>query len=236
MSPKHEIRIWMSNKRNLPHHCWIIQYIVLNEGVLSCWILLNVSILSMLTRRPYRKFLWHVKYGWLHQWRGIMGSSSFWDVPWWGHQALIINLLVKVYHYTMWRNFTRKWTPQICLVKHGNLKISMMIVLVERLKKWPTAIFHVSFIPSYVRHLKRKASSLNQAYSETASLSLQGLYEKSGSEDSLLKIEYSHNKDLRPDLKQLMFGLGSVDGLPLFADVMNGSTSDKSWNGTMAVQ
>lgn len=33
-----------------------------------------------------------------------------------------------------------------------------------------------------------------------------------------------------------MFGLGSVDGIPLFADVMNGSTSDKSWNGTMAVQ
>ena len=65
---------------------------------------------------------------------------------------------------------------------------------------------------------------------------MQGHYEQSEKEDSLLKIEYGHSKDLRPDLKQLMFGLGSVDGIPLFADVMNGSTSDKSWNGNMAIR
>ncbi|MGG5252731.1 IS1634 family transposase [Neobacillus sp. SM06] len=84
--------------------------------------------------------------------------------------------------------------------------------------------------------LEKEGIILDQAHLDTTSLSLQGHCEQSEKEGSLLKIEYGHSKDLRQDLKQLMFGLGSVDGIPLFADVMNGSTSDKSWNGNMAIR
>ncbi|WP_180954856.1 IS1634 family transposase [Bacillus sp. V3-13] len=84
--------------------------------------------------------------------------------------------------------------------------------------------------------LEKEGILLDQAHFDTTSLPVQGIYETAGSEESPLKIEFGHSKDRRPDLKQLMFGLGSVEGIPLFADVMNGNTSDKTWNGTMALR
>ena len=77
---------------------------------------------------------------------------------------------------------------------------------------------------------------LDQVHVDTTSLSVEGAYERSALEDSVLRIDYGHSKERRPDLKQFMFGLGSVEGLPLFADVMNGNTSDKTWNGAFAVR
>ncbi|UOF91477.1 IS1634 family transposase [Fodinisporobacter ferrooxydans] len=64
---------------------------------------------------------------------------------------------------------------------------------------------------------------------DTTSISVQGSYEDSELEDSPLKIVRGYSKDLRADLKQFMYGLGSIGGIPLFADVMNGNTSDKPW-------
>lgn len=64
---------------------------------------------------------------------------------------------------------------------------------------------------------------------DTTSISVQGSYEDAELEDSPLKIVRGYSKDLRADLKQYMYGLGSLAGIALFADVMNGNTSDKTW-------
>ncbi|RUQ30869.1 IS1634 family transposase, partial [Peribacillus cavernae] len=84
--------------------------------------------------------------------------------------------------------------------------------------------------------LEKEGILLDQAHFDTTSLSLQGAYETADSEEDSLRITFGHSKERRPDLKQLMFGLGSVQGLPIFADVMDGNTSDKKWNGDMALQ
>lgn len=84
--------------------------------------------------------------------------------------------------------------------------------------------------------LEREGIVLDQAHLDTTSFSVQGAYEQASDEHSALRIDYGYSKDKRRDLKQIMFGLGSVQGLPLFADVMAGNTSDKTWNGTMAVR
>ncbi|WP_442893622.1 IS1634 family transposase [Bacillus sp. 2205SS5-2] len=86
------------------------------------------------------------------------------------------------------------------------------------------------------RALEKKGILLDHAHFDTTSLSVQGAYETADSEESPLRIDYGHSKERRPDLKQLMFGLGSVQGLPIFADVMDGNTSDKKWNGKMALR
>jgi hypothetical protein len=65
----------------------------------------------------------------------------------------------------------------------------------------------------------------------TTSLSVQGAYKNATSEESPLCIDFGHSKEQRPDLKQIMFGLDIVEGIPLFAEVMAGHTSDVKWNG-----
>jgi transposase len=84
--------------------------------------------------------------------------------------------------------------------------------------------------------LECEGITVDQAHLDTTSLSVKGAYDQSSQEDSPLRIDYGYSKDKRKDLKQLMFGLGSVQGIPLFADVMNGNTSDKKWNGDFAIQ
>jgi transposase len=84
--------------------------------------------------------------------------------------------------------------------------------------------------------LQREGIVLDQAHVDTTSLSVQGAYEQASGDDSALRIDYGYSKDNRRDLKQIMFGLGSVQSLPLFADVMAGNTSDKTRNGSFAVQ
>lgn len=84
--------------------------------------------------------------------------------------------------------------------------------------------------------LEREGIVIDQAHIDTTSLSVQGSYNNAQGEDTPLRIDYGYSKDKRNDLKQIMFGLGSVQGLPLFADVMHGNTSDKKWNGSFAVQ
>lgn len=84
--------------------------------------------------------------------------------------------------------------------------------------------------------LEREGIVIDQAHIDTTSLSVQGAYDHAQGEDTPLRIDYGYSKDKRKDLKQIMFGLGSVQGLPLFADVMHGNTSDKKWNGSFAIQ
>ncbi len=68
---------------------------------------------------------------------------------------------------------------------------------------------------------------------DTTSISVQGSYDESELEDCPLKIVRGYSKDLRPDLKQFLYGIGSYNGIPLWADVMDGNTSDKTWYGNL---
>ncbi|MHB1127787.1 MAG: IS1634 family transposase [Bacillota bacterium] len=55
---------------------------------------------------------------------------------------------------------------------------------------------------------------------------MYGAYEGEGE----FEITYGHSKDQRPDLKQFLVGLTvNKDGLPLFAQLLDGNKSDKAW-------
>lgn len=84
--------------------------------------------------------------------------------------------------------------------------------------------------------LVKEGITLDQSHVDTTSLSVHGAYDHSVLEGSHLEIDRGHSKARRPDLNQFKFGLGSVGGLPLFADVMAGHTSDKTWNRDFALR
>lgn len=65
-------------------------------------------------------------------------------------------------------------------------------------------------------------------HSDTTSWSFYGEYED---EDDELTITHGFSKDKRPDLKQVIVGLGVTgDKIPILGDVKSGNTDDKSWN------
>jgi transposase len=71
---------------------------------------------------------------------------------------------------------------------------------------------------------------VSSIHADTTSKSLYGAYESNGDEDEI-EITYGHSKDHRPDLKQILFGLGTTkDKIIVIGDVMDGNTSDKQWN------
>lgn len=69
----------------------------------------------------------------------------------------------------------------------------------------------------------------NVVHADTTSKSFEGVFE--GHESPPVNITFGHPKNHRPDLKQIMFGVGvSSDGLPLVGEIMDGNTSDKTFN------
>ena len=65
-------------------------------------------------------------------------------------------------------------------------------------------------------------------HSDTTSWSFYGEYEE---DDDELDITKGYSKDKRPDLNQVIVGLGVTgDKIPLLGDVENGNTDDKTWN------
>lgn len=64
-------------------------------------------------------------------------------------------------------------------------------------------------------------------HGDTTSKSVYGAYENPA---DTLNITYGYSRD-RVGAKQIQFGLfGNTDGIPLYADVHDGNTSDKEWN------
>jgi len=61
---------------------------------------------------------------------------------------------------------------------------------------------------------------------------VEGTYED---ECDLLRITYGHSKDHRPDLKQFLYdGLAvTKEGVPVIGEVLDGNTSDRTWNRRM---
>jgi len=66
---------------------------------------------------------------------------------------------------------------------------------------------------------------IDRVHLDTTSKSVQGIY------NGATSICFGHSKDLRPDLKQIKFGIGvQQDGLPVAGEVLSGNTSDVKWN------
>jgi len=79
---------------------------------------------------------------------------------------------------------------------------------------------------SVLRHI---GLPLEVVHSDTTSFSLHGDY--LDQED--LNITYGYNKDGRPDLKQIVIGLGvTPQRLPIIGKIEDGNTDDKTWNTT----
>lgn len=63
-------------------------------------------------------------------------------------------------------------------------------------------------------------------HSDTTSLSFYGEYP----DQKDIEIVRGYSKDHRPDLKQLVFGLSTVRGVPIYGNVNNGNQDDPTWN------
>lgn len=74
---------------------------------------------------------------------------------------------------------------------------------------------------------ERKKSTWGLSTRNT-SVSVQGVYDE---EEPALDITYGYSKDRRPDLKQILYGIGTTaDGVPLIGQVRDGNKSDGPYN------
>ena len=81
-----------------------------------------------------------------------------------------------------------------------------------------------------LRTYQHEQLPLRVFHGDTTSMSLYGAYERP---TDALNITYEYSRD-RVGAKQIQFGLiGNEDGIPIYADVHDGNTSDKEWNPTV---
>lgn len=75
-------------------------------------------------------------------------------------------------------------------------------------------------------------------HGDTTSKSFIGAFENSQDNDLIPWITYGYSKDHRPDLKQLVFGVGSTadGGVPILGEIADGNESDKTLNGRWVTQ
>lgn len=72
----------------------------------------------------------------------------------------------------------------------------------------------------------------NTIHGDTTSRTFEGAYDKQEEHEDVPLITHGFNKDHRPDLKQLIFGVGTtIDGVPVMAEIADGNESDKALNG-----
>ncbi len=77
----------------------------------------------------------------------------------------------------------------------------------------------------------RNGVAINRLHADTTSFSVYGNYEE---ENELINITQGHSKAHRPDLKQFMYGMMvNAEGYPVYGNVLDGNTSDKTWNGNV---
>jgi transposase len=79
------------------------------------------------------------------------------------------------------------------------------------------------------RVIGRYTLDLKVLHGDTTSRSFYGAYDDQ--DPAVPQITYGYSKDHRPDLKQILFGVGtSRDGVPVVAEVSSGNQSDMTWN------
>jgi len=72
----------------------------------------------------------------------------------------------------------------------------------------------------------------NIIHGDTTSRTFEGTYDKQEEHGDVPFITHGFNKDHRPDLKQLVFGVGTtIEGVPVMAEIADGNESDKTLNG-----
>ena len=68
-------------------------------------------------------------------------------------------------------------------------------------------------------------------HADTTSKNVYGEYAACEDDEELLQINYGYSKDKRPDLKQILFGLGvTKERIVVIGNVDDGNKSDKDWN------
>ena len=94
----------------------------------------------------------------------------------------------------------------------------------------PQKIF--SAIANRVIHIHELDTSI--IHGDTTSISFHGMFDDLDLNPFIPVITLGHNKDHRPDLKQLVFSVGTTaDGVPVVAEVADGDESDKTLNGRL---
>ncbi len=74
--------------------------------------------------------------------------------------------------------------------------------------------------------------STDVVHADTTSKSFHGAYNGDFDDERVPKVNLGYSKDHRPDLKQLVFGVGTTaDGVPIIGEVANGNESDMTLNG-----
>lgn len=74
--------------------------------------------------------------------------------------------------------------------------------------------------------------STDTVHADTTSKSFQGAYDGGFDDETVPQVNHGYSKDHRPDLKQLVFGVGTTaDGVPIIGEVANGNESDMTLNG-----
>ncbi len=74
--------------------------------------------------------------------------------------------------------------------------------------------------------------STDAVHADTTSKSFQGAYDVDFEDETVPQVNLGYSKDHRPDLKQLVFGVGTTaDGVPIIGEVVNGNESDMTLNG-----
>ena len=77
--------------------------------------------------------------------------------------------------------------------------------------------------------MKHEDIFFESIHADTTSISLTGEYKEQ--QESAINVTFGHTKDHRPDLKQVMLGLiATKDGLPIFAEPLDGNKADSTWN------
>ncbi len=74
--------------------------------------------------------------------------------------------------------------------------------------------------------------STDTVHADTTSKSFHGAYDGDFEDETVPQVNLGYSKDHRPDLKQLVFGVGTTaDGVPIIGEVANGNESDMTLNG-----
>jgi transposase len=79
--------------------------------------------------------------------------------------------------------------------------------------------------------IRKEELSFDPLHADTTSRIVFGEFVRSDGNDAV-SITRGYSKDHRPDLKQVMMGIGvNGEGIPLMAQMLDGNQSDKTWHG-----
>ena len=111
-------------------------------------------------------------------------------------------------------------------ISRDNFKDDAFATLLDRIHEAdPKKLFSLFVFNA----LKYEDIFFESIHADTTSISLTGEYKDQ--QESAISLKRGRTKDHRPDLKQVMLGLiATKDGLPIFAEPLDGNKADSTWN------